>query len=73
MRDPWLWRPRATLCLDLWVVQSPLKTFSLTKENAQAGPIEVGVIMMDRASNIFSDDCPIDPSTGRPIDDSNWP
>ena len=63
----------ATVCLDLWVVQSPLKTFSLTKENAEVGPIDVGVIMMDRASDIFSDDCPIDPNTGRPIDDPNWP
>jgi len=63
----------STVCLDLWVIQSPLKTFSLTKENAEAGPIDVGMIMMDRSSNIFSDDCPIDPNTGRAIDDPNWP
>ena len=65
VKDLW-----ATTCLDLWVVQSPLKTFSLTKENAQAEPIDVGIIMMDK---VFGGECPIDPSTGRPIDDPNWP
>jgi len=63
-----------TACLDLWVVQSPLKTFSLDRDLAQAGPIDAGVIMMDRASSVFPGlDCPIDPSTGRPADDPNWP
>lgn len=63
-----------TTCLDLWVVQSPLKTFTLTTENAQAGPIDVGVIMVDKISNTSpNEECPIDPSTGKPIDDPNWP
>ena len=60
----------ATTCLDLWVVQSPLKTLTLTKESAQTGPIDVGIIMMDKVPGI---ECPIDPSTGLPIDDPNWP
>jgi hypothetical protein len=59
-----------TTCLDLWVVQSPLKTLTLTKESAQTGPIDVGIIMMDKITGI---ECPIDPSTGLPIDDPNWP
>lgn len=59
-----------TTCLDLWVVQSPLKTFTLTKESAQTGPIDVGIIMMDKVPGI---ECPIDPRTGLPIDDPNWP
>ena len=64
----------ATTCLDLWVVQSPLKTFNLTEEKAQAGPIDVGVILVDKISNTSpSVECPIDPSTGKPIDDPNWP
>ncbi|TRZ66935.1 MAG: hypothetical protein D4Q77_03935 [Methanothrix sp.] len=60
----------ATTCLDLWVVQSPLETFILTEERARAGPIDLGVVMMDKVGGV---DCPIDPSTGRPIEDPNWP
>ena len=60
----------ATTCLDLWPVQSPLDTFTLTEERAWAGPIDVGIIMMDKVGGV---DCPIDPSTGRPIEDTNWP
>jgi hypothetical protein len=63
-----------TTCLDLWVVQSPLKTFTLTTEKAQAGPIDVGVIQMDKASSTVPGvECPIDSSTGLPIDDPDWP
>jgi hypothetical protein len=63
-----------TVCLDLWVVQSPLKTFSLNRDSLQAGTVNVGVINMDRASKAVPGmECPIDPDTGRPIDDAGWP
>ena len=61
---------REATCLDLWVVQSSLETLTLTKESAQTGPIDVGIILMDRIPGI---ECPVDPSTGLPIDDPNWP
>jgi hypothetical protein len=62
-----------TTDLDLWVVQSPLKTFTLTNDSAQAGPIDVEIVMMDKACKVFGTECPIDPSTGLPINDPNWP
>ncbi|HPR67120.1 MAG TPA: CARDB domain-containing protein [Methanothrix sp.] len=53
-----------TTDLDLWVVQSPLKTFTLTNESVQAGPIDVGIVMMDKACKVFGTECPYEP---------NWP
>lgn len=62
------------VCLDLWVVPNPLKTFSLDWDSLQAGAVDAGVIYMDRVSEVFPGaECPIDSETGRPIDDADWP
>ena len=63
-----------TTCLDLWVVQSPRKTFSLDKDSLQAGTVDVGVIEMDQAFRAVPGmECPVDPETGGPIEDAGWP
>jgi hypothetical protein len=59
---------------DLWVIQSPLKTFIITKENAKSRPIDFGVILMDKAQLIWHDGgWEIDPATGKYYDDPAWP
>ena len=63
-----------TTCLDLWVVQSPRKTFSLDKDSLQAGAVNAGVIEMDKAFRAVPGmECPVDPETGGPIEDAGWP
>lgn len=63
-----------TTCLDLWVVASPRKTFSLDKDFLQAGTKDVGVIEMDQAFRAVPGmECPVDPETGGPIEDARWP
>ena len=62
-----------TTCLDLWVVQSLRKTFSLDKDFLEAGTKDVGVIEMDQASRAVPMECPIDPETGGPVEDAGWP
>jgi hypothetical protein len=63
-----------TTCLDLWVVQSPRKTFSLDKDSLQAGTKDVGVIEMDQVFRAVPGmECPDDPETGGPIEDGGWP
>ena len=63
-----------TTCLDLWVVQSLRKTFSLDKDFLEAGTKDVGVIEMDQAFRAVPGmECPVDPETGGPIEDAGWP
>ena len=62
-----------TTCLDLWVVQSLRKTFSLDKDFLEAGTKDVGVIEMDQAFRAVPMECPVDPETGGPIEDGGWP
>lgn len=63
-----------TTCLDLWVVQSPRKTFSLDKDSLQAGTVNVGVVEMDKAFRAVPGmECPVDPDTGGPVEDAGWP
>ena len=63
-----------TTCLDLWVVQSPRKTFSLDKDFLQVGMVNVGVIEMDQAFRAVPGmECPVDPDTGGAIEDAGWP